>query len=141
MISLYLFLINLSIVLFQPTSVEGLWITQDDETGKEKSEVLLYVEDGKLYGKIIRLLLPEDQGKRCEKCKGENKNKPIAGLVIVKDLSLEKDTWEDGTIMDPKSGKVYDCYLSLEAPNVLKVRGFLGFSLLGRTQTWKRKTP
>jgi len=141
MISLYLFLINLSIVLFQPTSVEGLWITQDDETGKEKSEVLLYVEDGKLYGKIIRLLLPEDQGKRCEKCKGENKNKPIAGLVIVKDLSLEKDTWEDGTIMDPKSGKVYDCYLSLESPNVLKVRGFLGFSLLGRTQTWKRKTP
>jgi uncharacterized protein (DUF2147 family) len=121
--------------------VEGLWITQDDETGKEKSEVLLYVEDGKLYGKIIRLLLPEDQGKRCEKCKGENKNKPIAGLVIVKDLSLEKDTWEDGTIMDPKSGKVYDCYLSLESPNVLKVRGFLGFSLLGRTQTWKRKTP
>jgi len=141
MISLYLFLINLSIVLFQPTSVEGLWITQDDETGKEKSEVLLYVEDGKLYGKIIRLLLPEDQGKRCEKCKGENKYKPIAGLVIVKDLSLEKDTWEDGTIMDPKSGKVYDCYLSLESPNVLKVRGFLGFSLLGRTQTWKRKTP
>lgn len=141
MIPLHLFLLKLSIALFQPTSVEGLWITQDDETGKEKSEVLLYVEDGKLYGKIIRLLLPEDQGKLCEKCKGENKNKPIAGLVIVKDLSLEKDTWEDGTIMDPKSGKVYDCYLSLEAPNVLKVRGFLGFSLLGRTQTWKRKTP
>ena len=141
MIPLHLFLLKLSIALFQPTSVEGLWISQDDETGKEKSEVLLYVEDGKLYGKIIRLLLPEDQGKRCEKCKGENKNKPIAGLVIVKDLSLEKDTWEDGTIMDPKSGKVYDCYLSLESPNVLKVRGFLGFSLLGRTQTWKRKTP
>ena len=141
MIPLHLFLLKLSIALFQPTSVEGLWISQDDETGKEKSEVLLYVEDGKLYGKIIRLLLPEDQGKRCEKCKGENKNKPIAGLVIVKDLSLEKDTWEDGTIMDPKSGKVYDCYLNLESPNVLKVRGFLGFSLLGRTQTWKRKTP
>ena len=141
MISLYLFLINLSIALFQPASVEGLWITQDDETGKEKSEVLLYIEDGKLYGKIIRLLLPEDQGKLCEKCKGEDKNKPIAGLVIVKDLSMEEDVWEDGTIMDPKSGKVYDCYLSLEAPDVLKVRGFLGFSLLGRTQTWKRKTP
>ena len=141
MIPLHLFLLKLSIALFQPTSVEGLWISQDDETGKEKSEVLLYVEDGKLYCKIIHLLLPEDQGKLCEKCKGENKNKPIAGLVIVKDLSLEKDTWEDGTIMDPKSGKVYDCYLSLEAPNVLKVRGFLGFSLLGRTQTWKRKTP
>lgn len=141
MITLYLFLINLSVALIQPPFVQGLWITQDDETGKEKSEVLLYEEDGKLYGKIVRLLLPEDQGKLCEKCKGEDKNKPIAGLVIVKDLSLDKDTWEDGTIMDPKSGKVYDCYLNLEAPNVLKVRGFLGFSLLGRTQTWKRKIP
>lgn len=125
--------------LFQPTSVEGLWITQDDETGKKKSEVLLYKEDGKLYGKIVRLLLPEDQGKRCENCKGDDKNQPIEGLVIVKDLVIEDQVWEEGTIMDPKSGKVYDCFLSLEDSKTLKVRGFLGFSLLGRTQIWKRQ--
>ncbi|SRR5210317_902443 len=138
MIHLYILLIALISNFFQPASVEGLWITQDDETGKNKSEVLLYKEDGKLYGKIVRLLLPEDQGKRCEKCKGTDKNQPIEGLVIVKDLVLEDQVWEDGTIMDPKSGKVYDCYLNLEDSNTLKVRGFLGFSLLGRTQIWKR---
>ena len=123
----------------QTTSVEGVWITQDDETGKKKSEVVLYLEDGKLYGKIVQLLLPEDQGKTCTECKGENKNKPIEGLVIVKDLIQEGENWEEGTIMDPKSGKVYDCYLNLQDPNTLKVRGYLGFSLLGRTQIWKRK--
>ena len=140
MIQFYALLFALFSNFTQPTKVEGLWITQDDETGKKKSEVLIYQENGKLYGKIVRLLLPEDQGKLCEKCKGREKNKPIAGLVIVKDLILEEDTWEDGTIMDPKSGKVYDCYLNLEDANTLKVRGFLGFSLLGRTQIWKRKS-
>ena len=139
MTQFYILLIALFSNLFQPTSVEGLWITQDDETGKKKSEVLLYKEDGKSYGKIVRLLLPEDQGKSCQNCKGADKNKPIEGLVIVKDLVLEDQVWEEGTIMDPKSGKVYDCYLSLEDSKTLKVRGFLGFSLLGRTQIWKRQ--
>jgi uncharacterized protein (DUF2147 family) len=60
-------------------------------------------------------------------------------MVIVKDLILEDDVWEEGTILDPKSGKVYDCYINLEDANTLKVRGYLGFSFLGRTQIWKRK--
>ena len=60
-------------------------------------------------------------------------------MVIVKDLILEDDVWEEGTILDPKSGKVYDCYINLEDGNTLKVRGYLGFSFLGRTQIWKRK--
>ena len=123
----------------QPSSVEGIWITQDDETGQKRSEVLLYQENGKLYGKILKLLLPGDQGKLCGECKGENKSKPIEGLIIVNDLVLEDGSWEEGTILDPKSGKVYDCYLTLEAEDKLKVRGFLGFSILGRTQNWIRK--
>ena len=67
MTSFYILLTVLFSSINQPTSIEGLWITQDDETGKNKSEVLLYKEEGKLYGKIVRLLLPEDQGKLCEK--------------------------------------------------------------------------
>jgi uncharacterized protein (DUF2147 family) len=123
----------------QINTIEGTWITQDDETGRKKSEVLIYKENGKLYGKITELLLPEDEGKKCINCKGKNKNQPIEGMVIIKDLELEDDTWEDGTILDPKSGKVYDCYIGFQDSNTLKVRGFLGFSLLGRTQIWKRK--
>ena len=136
---IYALITTLFINFSQSNPVEGLWITQDDETGKKKSEVLLYEEDGKLYGKIIKLLLPEDQGKICINCKGENKGKLMAGLVIVKDLELEDDVWEDGTILDPKSGKLYDCFIALEKKDILKVRGYYGFSLLGRTQTWIRK--
>jgi uncharacterized protein (DUF2147 family) len=123
----------------QTATIEGTWITQDDETGRQKSEVLIYKENGKLYGKITKLLLPEDEGKKCVNCKGKNKDQPIEGMVIIKDLKLKDDTWEDGTILDPKSGKVYDCYIGFQDSNTLKVRGFLGFSLLGRTQIWKRK--
>ena len=92
----------------QSNSIEGIWITKDDITGREKSEVLIYKDNGKLYGKIVNLLLPEDKGKLCTKCKGENKNKPIEGMIILNDLILEDEVWEDGTIIDPKSGKIYD---------------------------------
>ena len=139
MTQLIYLLIYFSLSQLQPTSVEGLWITQDDESGKQKSEVLIYKDNGKLYGKIVRLLLPEDQGKICVNCKGKDEGKPIAGLVIVNNLIWEGESWEDGTILDPKSGKLYDCFITLEDNNNLKVRGFLGFSIFGRTQNWIRK--
>lgn len=124
---------------YQTNQIEGVWITQDDETGKKKSEVLLYKNEGKLYGKILNLLLEEDKGKLCVNCKGENKNLAIEGMVIVEGLELNGKTWEEGTILDPKSGKTYSCYISFDDENTLKVRGYIGFSLLGRTQKWIRK--
>ena len=124
---------------YQTSQIEGVWITQDDETGKKKSEVLLYKNEGKLYGKILNLLLEEDKGKLCVNCKGENKNLAIKGMVIVEGLELNGKTWEGGTILDPKSGKTYSCYITFENNNTLKVRGYIGFSLLGRTQKWIRK--
>ena len=124
---------------FQSNEIEDVWITQDDETGKKKSEVLLYKNNGKLYGKIINLLLEEDKGKLCVNCKGENKNLPIEGMIIVEGLKLNGKTWEEGTILDPKSGKTYSCYITFDDDNTLKVRGYIGFSLLGRTQKWIRK--
>ena len=68
----------------QTPTVEGTWVNIDDETGVKKSEIILYVEDGKLYGRIERLLLPEDQGKLCTNCTGKDKDQPIEGLIIVK---------------------------------------------------------
>ena len=124
---------------YQTNQIEGVWITQDDDTGKKKSEVLLYKNEGKLYGKILNLLLEEDKGKLCVNCKGENKNLAIEGMVIVEGLELNGKTWEEGTILDPKSGKTYSCYITFENENTLKVRGYIGFSLLGRTQKWIRK--
>ncbi len=125
--------------VYQNPSIEDTWTTTDDETGLEKSEVVFYKKGDFLYGKIEKLLLPEDQGKRCEKCEGSQKNQPIEGLIIVNDLVKTTDVWEEGTILDPKTGKVYDCYLEFIDNNTLKVRGFIGLSILGRTQIWKRK--
>ena len=132
-------LIVLWTFFFQTDSIEGTWITTDDETGNQKSEVFIFEENGKLYGKITKLLLPEDQGKKCINCKGKNKDQSIVGMLIINDLQLDDYSWEDGTILDPKSGKVYDCNIEFEDSNTLKVRGYIGFSLLGRTQIWKRK--
>lgn len=128
-----------ALLSFQTSSVQGTWVNIDDETGVEKSEITLYVENGKLYGKIERLLLPEDQGKVCEKCKGKEKNQPIEGLIIVKGLINDRDVWTDGKILDPANGKSYDCTIKLDDSNTLNVRGYLGFSFIGRSQVWKRK--
>ena len=126
---MYTLLLSLFLLLQTP-SVEGTWVNIDDETGVAKSEIELYVEQGKLYGRVLRLLLAEDQGKKCVNCKGSDKNKPIEGLLIVRGLSRDDAAWTDGKIMDPANGKSYDCTIRLEDPNTLNVRGFLGFSFL-----------
>lgn len=125
-------------LVFQTSGFEGKWVTVDDETGVEKSIITLYVQNDKLYGKIDELLLDEDKGKVCSNCKGSEKNQPIEGLLILKGLTKDGDSWTDGTILDPANGKEYDCTISLNGPSKLKVRGFIGFSFLGRTQVWKR---
>jgi uncharacterized protein (DUF2147 family) len=120
----------------------GLWRTVDDITGKVKSEVAIWEERGKLYGRIQKLVNPDpaNPNPRCEDCTGEQKGKPVVGLRILWDLKKDRDGWSGGTILDPESGKTYKCLLSLqEGGTKLKVRGFMGISLLGRTQYWLRQ--
>ena len=88
----------------------GKWKTVDEKSGQVTSEVELYEQGGKLFGKIIGLPEPNDaQGKpkTCTKCQGANKDKPIVGLVIVKDLAPSVDRSSSGRILDPEDGKVY----------------------------------
>ncbi len=130
-----LLLIGLSV---RAQDVLGEWKTVDDKTGTEKSIVEIYQENGKVYGKVNRILEKGKEDKACENCKGNNKDKPVKGMIIINGLEKNDDTWEDGTILDPESGKVYKCYIILESKDKLKVRGYIGFSLLGRTQYWYR---
>jgi uncharacterized protein (DUF2147 family) len=123
-------------IVFAADSPIGMWKTVDDKTGKVKSEVQIYEQGGKLFGKITALTDPTDkQGKprMCTECKGADKNKPIVGLVILKDLSPSKDRYKGGTILDPEDGKVYKAQIWIE-DGKLKVRGYL--SLFHKTQTW-----
>lgn len=128
----------LSVFVNAQTSITGKWKTIDDQTGKEKSIVEIYLKDNKLYGRVFKILTPGQENKLCTACEGENKNKPIKGMVIIDGLTQKGEEWTNGTILDPNNGKKYNCYLKLLSPNLLKVRGYIGFSLIGRTQYWYR---
>lgn len=127
-------------IIFAQNSPVGYWKTIDDETNKPKSVVHIYEVDGKIHAKIVKLFLgpDEEQNPYCDKCKGDKKDTRIIGMEIMWGLEQDDDEWEGGKILDPKNGKEYSCYISLEDKNTLKVRGFVGFSLIGRTQYWYR---
>lgn len=119
-------------------SIVGKWKTIDDSTGKEKSIVEIYEKDGKYYGQIKKLLNPSKPNPKCDNCEGDEKGKPIEGLVIIKDLQKKGNEYTGGKITDPESGKQYKCTVKLNGKDKLDVRGYIGLSLIGRTQTWKK---
>ncbi len=118
--------------------VLGKWHSIDPDTGAKESVIEIYKTGDKIYGKIIEILKEEDRDKTCIECTGKDKDKPIQGLVIVRGLSKDGDEWTGGKILDPKNGKLYKCYVALDGNNKLKLRGYIGFSLIGRTEYWYR---
>lgn len=123
-------------------SLIGKWKTIDDEIeGRVKSIVEITEEDGRYYGTVVELFrLPdEDQDPHCDKCGDDRKDQRVLGMQIVRDMVAEEGEWDEGTICDPKNGRIYDCKMWFEEgePDVLKVRGYWGF--LYRTQEWIRQ--
>jgi uncharacterized protein (DUF2147 family) len=120
----------------------GLWKTIDDKDGTVKSEVRIVEKDGVVTGRIERDLGAKAKpGDKCGECKDERKDQPIVGLEIIRGAIKTdgKDVWEGGNIVEPSSGTVYKLRLTpIDAGQKLEVRGFIGFALLGRTQTWIR---
>ncbi|OEJ98696.1 hypothetical protein A8C32_05725 [Flavivirga aquatica] len=114
----------------------GKWKTIDNETNKEKSIIEIYEKDGKVFGKIIEILNPKKKEALCRKCEGDEKDKPVLGLVLIKNMEKDGDYYNNGTIFNPENGKKYNCRLKLEEKNVLQVRGYISF--LYATQYWKR---
>lgn len=122
----------------QSQNVLGKWKTVDDETGQAKSIVEVYEKGGKVYGKVVEILRPEHKKDICTKCEGADKNKPILGMIIINGLEKDDAEYNGGTILDPQNGKKYKCYIALESPDKLKLRGYIGLSIMGRTQYWTR---
>ncbi len=119
----------------------GKWKTIDDKTGEAKSIISIWEEDGKIFGVIEKLFRKPEQNPNplCTKCKGKLRNKPIIGLTILKNLKQDDNEWNGGTVLDPEDGKTYKCKIEVvEDGTKLKVRGFIGVSVLGRTQYWHR---
>lgn len=115
------------------------WMTIDDKTGKPRAEVRLKEQNGTVSGDIVSVVKqPGDTG-ICSKCPGQFKDKPIKGLQFLWGLKQKGEhNWEGGQILDPKTGKIYRAKMLLKG-NKLFVRGYVGVSVLGRTQIWERK--
>ena len=148
--SIAILLLGLLITPFTPLQAQsvkandilGVWLTQDKD-----SHVEIYKVGNKFFGKIVWLQDPIDSitGKPKLDDKNENpslRNRPVMGLKLLKNFVFDGDNeWKNGTIYDPKKGKTYSCYIKFpneNNKNRIKIRGYIGFSLLGRTVYWTR---
>jgi uncharacterized protein (DUF2147 family) len=136
MLAIGVFFLTMSTI--QAQSVIGKWKTIDDETGEAKSVVEIYEKSGKLYGKVVEILRADHKKDVCSKCEGAEKNKPILGMVIISGLKKDGSEYNGGSILDPTNGKKYKCYIELDSADKLKLRGYVGISIMGRTQYWTR---
>lgn len=127
------------IMTMSAQSIFGKWENRDEETGKVDSIIEVYEKEGKAYAKIVEITDESRRDNVCDKCSGKNKNKPILGMNILDGLKKDGEEWSGGKILDPKNGKVYKCYIQLVEDNKLKIRGYVGFALIGRTAYWYRK--
>ena len=121
------------------SSPVGLWRTIDDKTGRESGAVRIFERGGVLYGTIERITDPARAKLTCTLCPDDRKDKPLMGLNLLRGLKPDGAGWSGGTVIDPESGSIYRASMKLEdGGQKLSMRGYLGISLLGRSQTWVR---
>ena len=121
------------------SDIEGTWIP-----GSGKANVRIYKSGNHYYGAIISLKEPIDSVTHKPKVDKNNpdkskRNTPLMGYLLLKNFIYDDGIWKDGTIYDPENGKTYSCKITMKDKNTLDVRGFIGISLIGRTDEWKRK--
>lgn len=138
-INLLLFFLFISAFSFAQNAdaVIGTWLT-----GSEKAKVQIYKDGSKYYGKIVWLRNPtyEDGKPKMDRHNPDKAKQtiPLMGLNMLKGFVFDEDQWNDGTIYDPENGKTYSCKMTIRDGTKLDVRGYIGISLLGRTETWFR---
>ncbi len=119
----------------------GVWMNEDKD-----AHVKIFKEGDKFFGKIVWIKDPIDTETGNPKLDKHNpdpelKKRPSLGLELLTNFVFDEDEWEDGDIYDPKNGKTYSCYMEFTDKNDLnrlKIRGYVGISLLGRTTYWSR---
>jgi uncharacterized protein (DUF2147 family) len=142
-------LLSVALVFFVPgflyaaeLSPAGLWKTVDDRTGEAKGLVRIRESNGQFEGKIDKIFPKpgDDPAPKCGKCDGPRHNQPVLGLTFLWGFTKQGDEYQGGEILDPESGKIYQAKMKLiDGGKKLEVRGFIGFSLFGRSQTWLRQ--
>jgi uncharacterized protein (DUF2147 family) len=131
--------IRIAALAAEPTPV-GLWRTVDDKTGQARGFVRLYESEGQIFGRIDKAVDPKDATERCDLCSDERKNQPVIGMVILRGMKKIGLEYRGGDILDPDTGTVYRCtFRMVDAGRRLVLRGFVGMTLFGRSQTWIRE--
>lgn len=124
----------------QVNDILGEWITVD-KNGEEDAVVRIYkATNGKYYGKIVELLVPGSENDVCTQCKDADKDKPILGLIIVRDMDANGNALTGGRILDPKTGKIYYASITYDKGQLI-LRGSIDKrGLFGENRHWKRKS-
>lgn len=134
----FFLLINAFALDNKPDAIVGIWLT-----GEKSGHVEIFKKGDKYYGKLAWIKEPTNadgsEKKDINNPKENLRSRPIKGLVILREFSFEgQNVWEDGKIYDPQSGSDYSCKMTLKNNNTLEVRGYIGLSVFGRTDTWTR---
>jgi uncharacterized protein (DUF2147 family) len=117
--------------------ITGIWLTHGDKPAR----IQIYKTGDQYNGKIVFLQFPMENGKPMVDRNNPDKSiqgRPLLGIALLTGFKFDRDEWNQGHIYDPESGKTYSCTLSLKDAQTLKVRGYVGFSMLGRTEIWTR---
>jgi uncharacterized protein (DUF2147 family) len=128
------------VIADNPDAVVGVW-----KTGDGNAMVRIYKSGDKYQGRIVWLKEPNDPDTGKPKLDKNNptensQNRPLIGLVNIWGFKfIEKNLWDEGNIYDPKSGNTYSCTIKMMNANTLEVRGYIGVSLIGRTDVWTRQ--
>ena len=119
----------------------GTWLNEDKD-----AHVTIFKDGDKYFGKVSWIKDPIDEETGKPKLDKHNpdpelQKRPSLGIMLLTDFVFDDDEWEDGEIYDPKNGKTYSCYMEFDDEDnldKLKIRGFIGISLLGRTTYWTK---
>ncbi|HEU4496521.1 MAG TPA: DUF2147 domain-containing protein [Flavobacterium sp.] len=137
LVPLFLFIVFTSSIFAQKKDdILGKWLNSSGE-----GQIEIFKKGDKFYGKLVWIKEPNEGGKPKTDVENPNaslRSKPIIGLEIVKDFIFEDGKYVDGKVYDPKTGKTYSGNMTLVGQNKLNLRGYIGISLIGRTESWKR---
>ncbi|MFD2581387.1 DUF2147 domain-containing protein [Pedobacter vanadiisoli] len=128
--------VSFSVSAQNKDAILGKWLNPSGE-----GQIEIYKKGDKFYGKLVWMKEPNINGKPKLDVKNPDENlqkRALLNLEILKDFVYDNNKWTGGTIYDPKSGKTYSCNMTLKSADVLNIRGYIGISLLGRSETFRR---